>query len=293
MGALEKGLTSSEKTIFQRLSVRNLADTDKKYFIPDDVIRQYSLYLRSVDPYKHPIALHTWPTEEIKKPSYEFVIANGKNTAIEGFSLQGHTAIVSYYDDTKRWREKSAAAGVPKVVTSDEQGPYESGIPPDANDKDHNSNRTQVLWPHYIAGGAGHLVYNGFFVDHSDISAEDFRPRQNWLDQVANVLKFFGSNNIPFQDMIPDNTKASDGAKVLYKKGSTYVVYITTKASTVVRFGSDSTAYKIKWYNPKSGGAMATGTVACVSGGGNLNIGRAAKNTQTDSVALLTKTKGC
>lgn len=144
-----------------------------------------------------------------------------------------------------------------------------------------------------MAGGAGHLVYNGFFVEHSDIDAQDFRPRSNWLDQVANVLKFFKNNDLPFQDMSPGSGMTNNGATVLFKKGSHYVVNVYNQASTFVSLADDAIAYNIMWYDPKDGGDMVAGTIACISGGGDQDIGGPPTNIDSDWVALLSNTRAC
>lgn len=289
-------LTAVDHAVRQDSFASKVSAKQLKFFVSHATIRSYANYIRGLDPYNHPIVMHTWPTDPIKVPAYQRVIADGRNTPIEGFSLQGHTYIISYFEDTKRWIDQSSAAGVPKVITSDEQGPYESGIPDDSRDFWHDANRTQVLWPHFMAGGAGHMTYFGFFVPQSDITVTDLRSRDNWFTQVVRLINFFKGNNIPFQNMRSSDTMTTDGSFVLYQANNQYVIYTIGRSNTVIRMGSDTNSYRIRWFDPRAGGSLAAGTVRCVSGGGSSSIGRR-RTTATpagrDWVAYLTRDDSC
>jgi hypothetical protein len=269
----------------------------EQYFIDAPQIREFGNHLSSLDVMGHPIVQHTWPTNEVKEPFNRAVIADGSKTAINGFSLQGEAHIIRYYEDVKRWVDESEAAGRPKVVTSDEQGPYESGIASDARDKTHFANRTGVLWPAILAGGAGHQTYFGFSFANSDIDVEDMRSYDGWFHNVAAMLAFLRDNAVPVQDMRASEELTSNGMYAFYKPGAMYVVQVVARYATVLDLRDDpsDSGYSVRWFDPAAGGALQRGSVACAPAGAWAALGAppGGKWAGRDWIALLKSDAAC
>jgi Domain of unknown function (DUF5060) len=96
-------------------------------------------YLRALDPYNHPIVIHTFPNEqrEVYGPLYGY-------SSIDGASIQTDASLV--FRNTLSRISQSAKAGRTWIVSNDEQGSASIGVVPDRVDADHDDIRTQVLW---------------------------------------------------------------------------------------------------------------------------------------------------
>jgi hypothetical protein len=96
-------------------------------------------YLRALDPYNHPIVVHTFPNEqrEVYGPLYGY-------PSIDGASIQTDQSLV--FRNTLSRVTASANAGHPWVVSNDEQGNAETGVLPDSVDPQHDEIRRDVLW---------------------------------------------------------------------------------------------------------------------------------------------------
>jgi hypothetical protein len=101
--------------------------------------KQFADWFKLLDPYKHPVVIHTWPTEQelVYGPLYG-------HANYDGASLQ--TDAPNVFADTLARIQDSVAAGNPWVVANDEQGSADAGVVPDSSDANHNSIRRDVLW---------------------------------------------------------------------------------------------------------------------------------------------------
>ena len=108
---------------------------------------QFSDYIKSVDPYNHPIVSHSISTE--KEETYAPLL--GRPT-FDGASLNAEQQDV--FAHTLEWVQRSAASDHKWIVTSDEQGSKTVGVVPDSLDPLHNNIRMNVLWGNIMAGGA-------------------------------------------------------------------------------------------------------------------------------------------
>lgn len=259
--------------------VANDKDPKAEFFIKPETVRGFGNAIAEIDAMQHPIALHTWPTNEIKDLFYDAVIADGQSTAINSFSLQGHAHILRYYLDMKKWIDAATASGIQKVISSDEQGPFESGIASDERDPGHFANRTGVLWSSMLAGGAGHLTYFGFSFENSDIDVTDLRSYDGWFKQVAVMLSFLGTTQIPVHKMQTSEELTSNGMYALYDPGSVYVVQVVSKYATWLNLKTSASSggsekYSVGWFDPVKGGKLQAGSVKCTQGGGWASLGQ-------------------
>jgi hypothetical protein len=140
-----------------------------------------------------------------------------------------------------------------------------------------------------MAGGAGNEYYFGYSYAHSDLTCQNFRSRDDWWDQCRFALEFFKNNAVPFWDMTCDNSKSSSSSDYcLYKPSEVYVVYLKNGGTTNLDLTGASGTFDVKWFNPRSGGALQTGSVTSVSGGGSRSLGTAPGSTSKDWAILVT-----
>ncbi|SDX61975.1 Putative collagen-binding domain of a collagenase [Lutibacter oricola] len=242
-------------------------------------------YIKTHDPYKNFVALHTHADPKAQDPflnpllGYEY---------LDGPSMQTH-----HPKDVHRlivkWINESQKAGKQWVVCQDEIGPADTGAKPDADDPEHNEIRHEVLWGNLMAGGAGVEWYFGYKYAHNDLKCEDWRSRDILWDQTKHALDFF-QNHVPFQHMKSANGLTDNSNDyVLAENGKTYVIYLPKVEKTILNLIGANSKFNIKWYNPRVGGELQKGSVKTIKGGKKVSIGFP-PNKEKDWVALITNT---
>jgi CubicO group peptidase (beta-lactamase class C family) len=229
----------------------------------DAARRAFAAHLRALDPYDHPLALHTYPSQhdQVYGPLLGF-------PALEVASLQvGKPRAV--HATTLEWLERSARAGRPWVVALDEIGPAEHGVVPDAEDPSHDRVRKLALWGHLMAGGAGVEWYFGYRHAHHDLDLEDFASRERIWAQTRVALSFF-REHLPFAEMQPADALVDRGW-CLAKPGEVYAVYLPDGGAASLELPPGR--YTIEWYDPRAGGPLRAGQPPEVAGGGRVALG--------------------
>jgi hypothetical protein len=251
----------------------NASDADRK---------EIARYIRALDPYGHPITVHT---HNNKAPDFYSGILG--DPFFEATSIQGN--MQNYNRDAVVLRERSAKAGRPWVIFGDEQPSANVGVMPDENDPAHDIPRTQALWGNLMGGGAGVEWYFGYTYPHMDLNCEDWRSRDRMWDQTRHALTFF-RQHLPFWQMAPGNALGTGkDIRVLAQPGQVYAVYLPAGGEASVKV--DSGDYAVRWFNPRSGGNLATGSVARVKGPGLANIGKPPADPDRDWAVLVERVK--
>ncbi|MEL6193825.1 MAG: DUF5060 domain-containing protein [Bacteroidota bacterium] len=247
--------------------------------------KEFAQYFYDHDPYRHHVVLHTYPNQQDQV--YDPLLGN--SSTYTGVSVQTNWNEV--HDDTKKWVEESLAAGKNWVVANDEQGGANTGVKPDGNGNNHDDIRIEVLWGNLIGGGAGVEYYFGYGFDHSDLTCEDFRSRDNMWDYNRYALEFFNNNSVSYWEMMPDDDLAAGNDNwCLAKTGEQYVVYLTGGDGTTVNLGTDNATYEVKWFDPRNGGGLQNGSVQQLTASATADIGTPPSATNEDWVVLLNKT---
>ena len=238
-------------------------------------------FLRETDPYDNFIVIHTHsaPQQRIKDMTAYLGFRN-----VEGPSIQCGN-VNEIHEDAKYWVTRSAESDHPWVVCLDEIGPSWKGVLPDEFDPAHDTIRYKALWGNLMAGGAGVEWYFGYKYPHSDLSCEDWRSRDKLWDQTKVALDFF-HKYLPFTEMKnnDDITKAKDDY-CLAKEGEIYAIYLPEGGSTEILLSPGS--YGVKWFNPRSGGDLKTGTIEKVMGIGFTSVGYPTEDPGKDWVCLI------
>ena len=253
-------------------------------------IQDFAQFFYDNDPYRHNIVLHTYPGQ---KNRYDPLL--GTASKLTGLSMQTSNASFGQeHGDVLEWVGKSEAANKPWVVAVDEPGDAQHAIRPDYDaGNSHEDGRKKALWGTLMAGGAGNEWYFGYGHDHSDLTCEDFRSRNQWWDYCRNALNFFSNNNIEFINMdnhnnlIGNNNNSNDAGYCFAKPGSSYVIYLPNGGSKNLNLNGVSGNFQVKWFDPRNGGGLQNGSVTSINGGGSRSIGNAPNNTGKDWVVYV------
>jgi hypothetical protein len=249
----------------------NTSDSDRKAI---------ARYIRALDPYRHPITVHTYSNKALD--FYNGILGD---PYFEASSIQSN--MDRYHREAVELRRRSAAAGRKWAIFGDEQNPSTHGVLPDAGDPGHDQPRQQALWGNLMGGGSGVEWYFGSKFAHMDINCEDWRSRDRMWDQTRYALEFF-RRHLPFWEMEPDDTLASGAeAWVLARPGQVYAVYLPRGGAVTLNVGGGS--YDVRWYNPRAGGALQTGSVGSVTGKAAVPLGSPPSDPGRDWAVLVTR----
>jgi hypothetical protein len=264
--------------------------------------RAMAQYLRDTDPYRdRNIVVHTFPN--MQEAIYPPLL--GSQSALTGASVQ--TGYNTVHERTRRWVTASAEAGKPWVVTNDEQGPANLGVPPDPGyqgytGKDAQGNailtidaiRKFTLWGNLMAGGAGVEYYTGYQLPDNDLVLENFRSRDKSWDYAAIALTFFRTERIPVTEMknadeLVGNTAYDNSRYCFAKAGELYLVYLPSGGSADLDLKGVPGRFAVSWFNPRSGGALRRGAVSSINGGGTASLGAPPDSVTEDWLAVIRK----
>ena len=139
-------------------------------------IRDMATYIHDLDPYRHPIVIHTYPDWQDRV----YTPLLGEKSQLTGASLQNNWN--QTHTRTLKWVTESAAAGKPWVVANDEQGGADTGVPPDPGYEGYDGKkkagkavqtvddiRKATLWGNLMAGGGGVEYYFGYQLPQNDV----------------------------------------------------------------------------------------------------------------------------
>jgi hypothetical protein len=110
-------------------------------------------------------------------------------------------------------------------------------------------------------------------------------------NQTRYALEFFHIY-LPFWEMIPDNgLTTAAGDYCFADPGHVYAVYLPNGGTTDIDLGENNAeTFLVKWYNPRAGGELLSGTIETVGGAGKQSIGMPHSETDMDWLVLI-KTK--
>ncbi len=222
-------------------------------------------YIREVDPWDHPIALHN------RVGDIPGTFGTLLGTHLELLSIQGDPT-----NTPPRARQlvlDSAAAGRPWVVNFDEQTPADTGVLPDSFDFWHDLIRKESLWPMLLGQGGGCEWYFGYGQPNDDLDCEDFRSRENMWLLTRRALEFVRAY-VPFAQMEhADSLAVANGASVLAKRGEHYLVYLPAGGTAWLDLEGHGGPFEVSWFDARNGGALQNGAVTQVSGPGSQLLG--------------------
>lgn len=235
----------------------------------------FAEWIRALDPYDHPITVHTFFNHA---DTYYDGLLGQPN--LEATSIQGDGS--RYNDWAASLRQRSTQAGRPWAIYGDEQAPAV-----ESNMGNLAQLRRESLWGNLMGGGAGVEWYFGYQGnDFGDVQSENWRVAEPLWNMTRHALQFF-HEYLPFWEMEAQNNLAAGTGRplVLAKPGQVYAVYLPSGGN--VRLTTDGGSYTLRWYNPRTGGSLQVGSVETVSGDGPRDLGLPPAETSSDWVALL------
>jgi len=106
-------------------------------------------------------------------------------------------------------------------------------------------------------------------------------------DQTRYALEFF-HKYLPFWKMTPNDTLVSaEKAYCFARPGQIYAIYLPAGGTTSLDLDDHSATFAVKWYNPRIGGQLQTGTKTEIKGPGQVAIGRPPNESDKDWAALI------
>lgn len=163
----------------------------------DDQRVAMAKFISDNDPYRHAVLIHSHSNAESKHKLLPPLL----DSEHDGISFQ-----VDYrqrvFEEIREWRKWSAerTENTPWLITMDEIGKWYTGAKVDKDDPTHDSLRRHVLWPTFLAGGAGVEWYAGARQPHNDLSTEDFRVRES-LWNITRIAREFIEQNVPIWEL--------------------------------------------------------------------------------------------
>ena len=259
-------------------------------------------YLAAVDPYDHPIVVHTYPDQQDRV--YRPLL--GKSSRLTGASLQ-NSNIKTTHQQTVKWVSASHAAGKPWVVAFDESGSAAHGQCPDLGYRGFDGRdrtgkmiytqhevRKWTLWGTLMGGGAGCEYYFGYQFAENDLVCQDWRSRDKSWDYGRIAIQFFHDQQIPFWEMrnrddLVANPEHDRSRFCLAKPGQIYLVYLPNGGDSSLDLRQTEGAYQVQWFNPRTGGALESGSVPSVRGGQAVALGIPPQDTDADWLVVVQK----
>jgi hypothetical protein len=241
-------------------------------------------FFEGADPYQHPVLLHTHSTAHEKDEILTPLL--GLNS-LDGLSFQVDERD-RVYSELALWRQRANSSGKPWLITMDEIGQWHTGALNDKQDPDHNSLRRHVLWGSLLAGAAGVEWYFGGQQPHNDLTAEDWRTRDNLWKQTYVAMTFF-NRYIDFWSLVATPTLVNNAdVTIATNPQSQMVLYFPAQQTTRLDLRGYSDDFSLAWFDPKNGGELVYSMEKRLTAGEvHLLSPPKAKNRNQDWVALI------
>lgn len=253
--------------------------------------KAFAAELKSVDPYDHPVTTHIiggkW------NEYYEPLLGN---TDFDKTTFQGGPSRMKMAELMMDWRNRSASAGVPWMISFDEPQRIENDITDMELGYPHG--RRNKMWPLYMSGGGGFEWYvqedgRGHTFDQR---INDFREMSACLKWTGYALGFF--EQLPISEMKPDHLLASTTEKecnnyVLAKPGEAYVVFNDRQGTGInldLTATRKRTVFEILWFDPRGKQqGLLVGSKKKDRGGKVISLGNPPYETDQDWAVVVRK----
>lgn len=251
---------------------------------------QFAQYIRQLDPYDHPITTHTRGVDDMYEPLVD-EIEGGNPIYIDMTSFQTSRSEEDLVEQVQKYRQASAAAGVPWVVSIDEPQRIENDKTDDEDGYPHG--RQRKMWPAYMAGAGGFEWYvqqDGG--GHSfDQAIDDYNEMDVALEWTGYALDFFSRLPLLDMDVCAEDTASSDSSEPTYclsnSSGTVYALYNEDGGEFSLDLSNTAGDFVVRWFDPRNGGPLQTGSVSQVSGGSEVSLGQAPTEVDEDWAVIV------
>lgn len=244
-------------------------------------LKNYADYITALDPYDHPIVVHTFPGQlnRVYGPLLGFENFDGPSIQLSQMSDTDASAAV------QTWLTQSANAGQIWNVSVDEPGNAQAGLRPDSDDN-HDAAR-EVLWSVLFGGGDGLEWYFGYAYPDDDLDADDWRSRDRFWDYHRYALDLM--RQLPFTTMEAQDDRLGGEDGYVFSDGlEVFAVYLKDGGTGTTLDLPDGT-FNVQWFDPRNGGSLQAGSIAQVNGGTDTAIGSPPSNNGQDWVAVASR----
>jgi hypothetical protein len=105
-------------------------------------------------------------------------------------------------------------------------------------------------------------------------------------DQTRYAVEFF-HEHLPFSEMSHTDDLVDEGNYCFARAGQVYAVYIPRGGTTTIDLSFSNRTYSVRWFNPREGGELLTGSVKSVTAGSKKSAGKCPADEDKDWVVLL------
>ncbi|WP_298468892.1 DUF5060 domain-containing protein [uncultured Erythrobacter sp.] len=237
---------------------------------PGDV-RHMASYLAALDPYDHPLVLHSYPDQ---KQRYRAFL--GPDSALNGLSLQGREDDISdLRPDVTEWIREAQLAGKPLVMAYDEPGRADggAGVDPDYPDERLPAKREveldpelflrDGLWNALTAGANGVEAYYGYKTGCSDLDCQDHRTRARLWREGRVALEFFSQHvGDRAVRMVAADYLTRPRDDFVFAEPGQFAVIVPGEEETIMTTGGIEGRFSVRWFDRVNGGGLQTGSLA-------------------------------
>ncbi len=252
-------------------------------------VRQFADYVHALDPYGHPITVHS-AGDPVEKLRFTYGDPRFGMTSVQLNQRPIHEV-------AEALRRETIKSGRPLPISMDEftldRGQRASHIPVD----EAEGHRREKIWPTYFSGGMLEFILGDL------LKTDSFKtPEREKLWKSLWYARKFIEQELPFWEMEPADELVNGagtyavgigkgktvplGPQVFAKRGEIYAVYFPTAASTGSLDLSDLKGDAVqRWYNPRTGEFV--GPDSNIAGGNQHSFGAPPSDPEMDWVALI------
>jgi hypothetical protein len=174
------------------------------------------------------------------------------------------------------WRNASHANGHRWVVSLDEPWPGPTTV---------DEFRIRDVWGAYLAGAGGCEYFQT-----GDGGFDEFRTKEAFYTTLVRAKRFI-EDNVAYSGMQPaDNLLSGATGYCLATVGEAYLVYLLGGGTVNLDLTGASGTFDVRWFDPRNGGVLQTGSLSSVTGGSVRSLGSPPNNPGLDWAVLVT---GC
>lgn len=254
-------------------------------------IRAFADYIRALDPFDHPITVHS-AGDPVEMLRFTYGDQRFGMTSIQLNQRPIHEVTEAIWRETKN-------AGRPLPVSLDEftldRGQRASHIPVD----DADGHRREKIWPTYFSGGMIEFILEDL------LRTDNFKtPQREALWRYLWYARRFMEEQLPFPEMEPADELSDGGGtipvgagrhgtvalapQVFVKRGEVYAVFLPTGSPSGSLDLTDLVGNaEQRWYNPRTG--QFEGERKSIAGGVRCALGAPPAEPDQDWVVLIRK----
>lgn len=253
----------------------------------DSQRRSMTDFITKIDPYNHPILLHTHSHEPARGDILDSILGF---EPLDGLSLQVDKREEAA-EVVKKWKEKASETGHGWLITMDEIGMWHTGARSDSLDANHDSLRGQVLWGTLLSGAAGVEWYFGAHNRYHDLNTEDWRSRDRLWELTHYATDFF-QKHLPYWEMHPEHRLVNSKDSYCFTlPGKVYALYLPDSKKYSIDLRGVKGKFSLQWFDPLKGGELQESPIKYIMGGGIRELGLPPTTNSTakrqDWVALI------